>query len=59
MTKAEAVKMLNHVINKIPDEDKIDKAIENGTRVNPFKDVTTKHWAYYHIIEAISSDSVQ
>lgn len=62
ITRAEAVRVVNNVIDRSADEEYVD---ENAVDMDIFPDVTTAHWAYYDIIEAaiahdfIASDSAE
>ena len=48
ITRAEAVKILNRVLNRSPDKAYIDSRPETAL----FADVQKGHWAYYEIVEA-------
>lgn len=48
ITRGEAVKILNAMLSRTPDQEFIAAHEE----MNPFKDVEKSHWAYYEILEA-------
>ncbi|WP_050616491.1 S-layer homology domain-containing protein [Bacillus testis] len=47
INRAEAVKIVNSMLDRIINEDSI-----KGTNVKDYTDVKKNHWAYYHITEA-------
>jgi len=49
LTRAEAIAIINRVLERVPDKNYID---ENHTNFSRYEDVTPKLWAYYDIIEA-------
>ncbi len=48
VTRAEAVVMISRVCGREPNKEGIDLAC----RESPYADVSTRHWAYYYIIDA-------
>ena len=48
VTRAEAVKMINGALGRIPEEGHLAELISR----NPFQDVDESHWAYGNILEA-------
>lgn len=48
ITRAEAVKIINALLGRTPNSDKVAEAGGN----NNFYDLKKKHWAYYEILEA-------
>lgn len=46
ITRAEVAKVLNRVLERVPNKDYIDKYTKN-----PYKDVKKSFWAYYEIME--------
>ena len=46
ITRAEVAKVVNRLLNRVPDKSYMDKYIKN-----PFKDVDKNFWAYYEILE--------
>ena len=48
ITRAEVVTVLNKVLNREPNKDRMDEEVI----INPFKDLPRHHWAYYDILEA-------
>lgn len=51
ITRAEAVRMLNRTFDRKTTEKSITKDI-NAKKLNMFKDVSPKHWAFYEILDA-------
>ncbi|MGB3366369.1 MAG: S-layer homology domain-containing protein [Acidaminobacteraceae bacterium] len=51
ITRAEAVKIINSMLGRIPNKEELD----NTTGLKYFTDVSRSHWAYYQIIEAANS----
>ncbi len=49
-TRAEVIVMINNGENRIPNEDYLSK-------LEAPSDLTSRHWAYYHILEAMNSHS--
>ena len=56
ITRAEVVTVVNRVMGRKADTSYIDKNISSLTR---FNDVSSKHWAYYDIMEAANTHSIQ
>lgn len=52
ITRAEAVKILNSLFDRVPDKDYID---ENEMDLNKFSDLNKSYWYYYELIEASNS----
>lgn len=48
ISRAEAARLTNHILGRIPDRETIDTL----TATNPFSDLKKGYWAYYDIIEA-------
>lgn len=51
ITRAEAVRMLNRTFDRKTTEKSITKDID-AKKLNMFKDVSPKHWAFYEILDA-------
>ena len=51
ITRAEVVTIVNRVLGREPDRDRIDAA----RGLNLFTDMTNKHWAYYDVMEAANT----
>ena len=47
ITRAQAATIINRMLGAAADRAFVDKYVPN-----PYKDVSTTHWAYYQIIEA-------
>lgn len=56
ITRAEVTAMLNRVLKRIPDPDKLKTVLNGETTL--FPDVEPSHWAYYNIIEATYNHTV-
>lgn len=52
ITRAEAVKILNSLFDRVPDKDYID---ENEMDLNKFSDLNKSYWYYYELMEASNS----
>jgi hypothetical protein len=52
ITRAEAVKLINALLNRSADRAYIDA---NLSKLMTFPDVAEDHWAYYHILEAATA----
>ena len=50
ITRAEAIKILNHAIGRAPNAERIDAYLLSND--NPFTDVADDFWAFYEILEA-------
>lgn len=50
LSRAEAVKMINGAIGRTPSQSAMEANAASIT--NPFSDVDSDYWAYYHILEA-------
>ena len=57
ITRAEAAKMVNKALNRTPNTTLVQQNM--ATNALPFTDVSTNHWAYYEIIEATVSHTVE
>ena len=51
ITRAEAVRMLNRTFDRKTTEKSITKDVD-AKKLNMFKDVSPKHWAFYEILDA-------
>ena len=51
ITRAEAVSVVNRMLDRSPDKDYIEA---NAEKLNKFSDLTKAHWGFYDIIEATS-----
>lgn len=52
ITRAEAVTIINRLLGRVADEDYIDA---NLRKLTTFTDMTTKHWAYYEVMESANA----
>lgn len=52
ITRAEAVTIINRLLGRVADEDYIDA---NLRKLTTFTDMTTKHWAYYDVMESANA----
>lgn len=55
ITRAEAVALISRMQNRVPDKDYISRHFET---LNPFKDLSQKHWACYEILDAAINHTV-
>ena len=56
ITRAEVVTVVNRVLGRKADKSYIDK---NLSLLTQFKDVSTRHWAYYDIMEAANTHDIK
>jgi hypothetical protein len=56
ISRAEAVTVVNRVIERVADKDYINK---NIAALHNFNDISTAHWAFYDIMEASNSHNVK
>lgn len=47
LTRAQAVTIINRALGRVPDQEMVKQLV-----LSPYKDVSTKHWAYAQILEA-------
>lgn len=57
ITRAEAVKILNRVFGRVTTEKSLTNEV-NVYKLVTFKDVNTSHWAFYEILDASNTHSV-
>ncbi len=50
ITRAEAVKIVNRAIDRVPSKERLDRYVEDEG--NPFKDLDENFWGFYDVIEA-------
>ncbi|MBP3966683.1 InlB B-repeat-containing protein [Paenibacillus lignilyticus] len=52
ITRAEVVSLVNRMLERYSDRSYVDS---NRVKINQYVDLTSKHWAYYDIVEATNS----